>query len=169
MDTASIRARVPERAKVVKRRAVRIAKTVADKVVLDGVARPWLSLGRAGRTPNRSQPHYLMVRYGNYGPDPSHGESSEAFMLERPFAATGRGTCEQFFWDRDFHGFPRGDWALLERCSRARPDAILLSLYRSNRSRAGAHRNDSHPPQGMEYPNRRLLVGHMLGRFLVFD
>lgn len=129
MATASIRAHVPERIKIVKRRVVRIAKRTADKVVLGGVARPWLSVGHPSAVTQRSRPHYLIVRYGNYGPDPSYGDSSEAVLLERPLAATGRCTYEQFFWDRDFHGFPRGDWALLDRCSRARPDAILLSSY----------------------------------------
>jgi hypothetical protein len=127
VNAAAIRARVPEGAKRAKRRAVALAGWVADKTVLSGIARR--ALQPRGETPARSKPHYLMVRYAYYGKDASTGESSEAFLLDRTLAATGVCTCEQFFWDRDFHGFPKGDWALLDRCARARPDAILLSSY----------------------------------------
>ncbi len=78
----------------------------------------------------RAKPHLLIGRYQYHcGGDPASGPSTEAQALDNTLRACGHASFDTFFWDTDYTGFPRGDWALLDKCRTTRPDALVLSSY----------------------------------------
>src|SRR5207249_4788410 len=53
----------------------------------------------------------------------------EEFLLDNTLRVARAGTADTFFWETDSGKFPRGDWALLEKCRAVRPDVLVLSSY----------------------------------------
>lgn len=124
--------KVPRLLRAAKHRAVRAAKFVAEPLLVRGVLGHAMTY-RARETDavqasGRRQPHFLIARYHYYASDPAMGPSIEEFCLDDTLRASQLGTAETYFWETG-GGFPRGDWALLERCRAVRPDVVILSSY----------------------------------------
>lgn len=122
--------RIPEVLRVARRRTLRVARSATEQVVLRGVFPRLLSWPPpASGSERRTKPHLLVARYKYYSKNQSLGVSHEAQFLDDTLMATGLATFDTFLWETDASVFPRGDWALLDKCRRVRPDAIILSSY----------------------------------------
>jgi preprotein translocase subunit Sss1 len=122
--------KIPQPLRVAKRRTVKAVTTAVHRGVVRGVLQNVFSYPtQNGASPPRALPHVLIARYNYYAHDAAMGPSIEEFLLDNTLAAANAGTADTFFWETDSGRFPRGDWALLERCRAARPDAIVLSSY----------------------------------------
>ena len=115
--------------RVAKRRTVKAVTTAVHRSVVRGVMQNVLSYPASHRAGPRPLPHFLIARYNYYAADASKGPSIEQFLLDNTLLAAHAGTSETFFWENDSGTFPRGDWALLEKCRAVRPDALILSSY----------------------------------------
>jgi hypothetical protein len=123
---------IPNWLRVVKRRAVAAVRTSQERIVLRGIAPTLLSyppVSEADPAANGKPPTYLITRYAYHAKDASMGESIEKFTLDNTLIAAGLGRVENYLWEIDWRPFPRGDWALLEKCRAAKPRAIILSSY----------------------------------------
>jgi len=122
--------KIPHALRVVKRRSTGAIKSVGRRAVVRGVFQHVLSYpARSGASAARPLPHFLIARYKHYAADGSKGPSIEEFLLDNTLQVANAGTADTFFWETDSGTFPRGDWALLEKCRAVRPDVIVLSSY----------------------------------------
>ena len=133
MGESSFKAEVVNLLRQVKRRSKAAVSLGAERVVLRGILQhaigyPAASSASAGPG-GRQKPHFLIARYKYHAHDPSLGPSTEEQALDNTLEASGFGTSDTYFWETEYSGFPRGDWALLDKCRRVRPDAIVLSSY----------------------------------------
>ena len=101
-----------------------VFRGVTQRLVNRGDGRPEVLSGNGGRVPR-----FLILRYQYYCENPDLGDSTEKFMLDGSLTATHLATPDTFCWDTDFAASPHGDWKLLARCAKLRPDAIVLSTY----------------------------------------
>lgn len=120
--------KIPDSLRVVKRRAGAALRRSRERVLLRGIAPKVLSYPGAGQN-NVNPPTYLVTRYAYHAKDASMGESIEKFTLDNTIIAAGLGRVEHYLWELDWRPFPRGDWALLEKCRAVQPKAIILSTY----------------------------------------
>jgi hypothetical protein len=124
--------KIPNWLRAAKRRAVAALKTSRERIVLRGIAPAVLSYPPQRQTEsdaNGKPPTYLITRYAYHAKDASMGESIEKFTLDNTLIAAGLGRVENYLWEIDWRPFPRGDWALLEKCRAVKPKAIILSSY----------------------------------------
>jgi hypothetical protein len=125
--------RIPSGIRSARRLLLRTADAGAQRLLLRGIAPRALPFsprpGRPGDAPGARRPHVLIARYKYYASDASMGDSIEAFFVDNTLAASGLATFDTFFWDTDYTGFPRGDWAFLNTCRASRPDVLVLSSY----------------------------------------
>jgi hypothetical protein len=118
--------------RAVKRRARAVLRASRERMVLRGIAPNVLSYpapNRADGAANGKPPTYLVTRYAYHAKDASMGESFEKFSLDKTIIAAGLGNVETYLWETDWRPFPRGDWALLEKCRAVTPKAIILNTY----------------------------------------
>ena len=123
--------RVPNSLRVVKRRAVAALKASRERIVLRAIAPAMLSYpgDQTNASTTGQPPTYLITRYAYHAKDASMGASIEQFTLDNTLVAAGLGRVENYLWEIDWRPFPRGDWALLEKCRAVKPKAIILSSY----------------------------------------
>jgi hypothetical protein len=115
--------------RVARRRSIRAVKSMTRRAVVRGVFQNVLSYPASLLPSGRTLPHFLIARYKHYAADDSKGPSIEEFLLDNTLQVANAGTSDNFFWETDSGKFPRGDWALLEKCRAVRPDVIVLSAY----------------------------------------
>lgn len=123
--------KIPQVLRVAKRRSTRAVRSATQRAVVRGVLRRVLTYPADARegAAGKRLPHFLIARYNYYAADAAMGPSIEEFLLDNTLRAAQLGTVDTFFWETDSGRFPRGDWALLEKCRSVRPDAIILSSY----------------------------------------
>lgn len=125
-------ARIPDWARVARRRLRQGLRHATEQVVLRGVFQRTLGGPWPADTDARTKPHFVVTRYKEHAKGMSLGDSTEAHFLDNSLAGTGYATFDTFFWEREYTGFPSGDRAFMNTCRRVRPDAILLSSYEPN-------------------------------------
>jgi Glycosyl transferases group 1 len=123
-----------------RHRAARAVRVVAEPLVVRGVLVPTMLYRNSGadrKGRESGKPHFLIARYNHYASNPALGPSIEEFILDDTLRASQLGTADTYFWETG-GGFPKGDRALLDRCRKVGPDAIILSSYE-----AGSRRHPS--------------------------
>jgi len=79
--------------------------------------------------PERSKPHFLILRYRYYSQNRAMGDSTEKFMLDTTLAASQIATFNTMCYEDDLAPMVWGDLRFLAKCKQSHPSAIILSSW----------------------------------------